>query len=106
MLKPAIIELIEKGHDTGEIAEITGASRSYITTVRVEFNKITNWSRPALLNKPKVGTNARKIYDFIVANPDAYLNKVRKMTGLDYRQIIRVRKRYFKDSPWPKYQCL
>lgn len=97
-MKPKIINLIQKNLSNEAIREITGASDSYIVDVRKQYNKLVPESErktSTIRTKPKEGTKARIVYDYMVLYPNALLSETVANTKLPIGLCGVVRHRYF-----------
>lgn len=97
--KAVVFELIAKGYSNDEIAEAIDVPSQYARNLRVEYNEVAGLARkPSIRSKPRLGTESRKAYDYMVANPDASLVEVADATGISRTIPSGVRARYLRNS--------
>lgn len=95
-LKSSIIELIEKGYNNQEIVDAVNTADEYVVSVRCRYNKIQGIERKRSLHKmPKVGTQCRVVYDYIIEHPGCSFGELLNGTGIDSSLCGYVRRRYF-----------
>lgn len=94
--KPIIIAMIEQGYDNAEISRALCTSNSNVSNVRVEYNQAAARPIPSRVAKPKQGTQSRKVYEFIKANPNASNKTTVEATGVNSGTCSKVRQRYFE----------
>jgi monomeric isocitrate dehydrogenase len=95
-LKSSIIELIEKGYNNQEIVAAVNTADEYVVSVRCRYNKVEGIERKRSLHKaPKVGTQCRTVYDYIVEHPGCSFGELLNNTGIDSSLCGYVRRRYF-----------
>lgn len=93
-LKPQIIELIEQRYSNTEISKMLKCSAAYAVQVRADYNEVASAWIASKCKKPKEGTDSRKAYDFLVANPEATTSEVCKGAGVNNNAVRRTAIRY------------
>lgn len=93
-LKLQIINLIEKGYHNKRIASVLNASLRYIVTVRSDYNESAPVWIASRQKEPKQGTDSRKAYEFMIANPEATTSEVCKAAGVNNNAVRRTAIRY------------
>ena len=93
-IKLQIIELIEQRYSNIEISKILQCSAAYASLCRAEYNEAAPVWIASKHKKPKQGTDSRKAYDFMTANPEATTSDVCKAVGVNNNAVRRTAIRY------------
>ena len=93
-LKLQIINLIEARLSNVEISQQLQCSAAYAMKVRAEYNEAAPQRISSRHQKPKLGTDSRKAYDFLVENPNATTSEVCKGAGVNNNAARRAAIRY------------
>ena len=93
-LKLQIINLIEARLSNVEISQQLQCSAAYAMKVRAEYNEAATQRISSRHQKPKLGTDSRKAYEFMIANPEATTSEVCKAAGVNNNAVRRAAIRY------------
>ena len=93
-IKLQIIELIEQRYSNIEISKMLQCSAAYAAWCRSEYNEAATVWIASRHKEPKQGTDSRKAYDFLIANPSATTSEVCKATGVNNNAARRAAIRY------------
>lgn len=102
-LKSQVIDLVEKGLNNAQIMQATGASYQTVLNVRRRYNEVVAPKDRKIsvhkLTEPKPGTRSRKIFDYILANPEATNREIIPTVGVTSKEVQMVRQRYIGQLP-------
>ena len=93
-IKLQIIELIEQRYSNIEISKMLQCNAAYVALCRAEYNEAAPVWIASKHKKPKEGTDSRKAYDFMTANPEATTSEVCKSAGVNNNAVRRTAIRY------------